>query len=203
MKLPDRPVLNGILAVLCALVVLGVLSTPAIVGQQAPSFSSKNPASSNSAGYVSNSSNMSPSIPTTSFTVTNLSFSNSSSNVPAGQTLASVPSHSSQNNQTFQSSSSSNATGPASPSPALQGNTTVTTTETAIAPTTNTELQSQSFQSSSSSPSAPSLTQSAGTKLSSQTLQTFGILSISAIVIALGSMFFVYRRVGREDSLDE
>jgi hypothetical protein len=218
MKFPDRPVLNGILAVICALVVLGLLSTPALVGQQAsPFLQAKNVPSSNSAGSASSSSySTSGAIPATSLALTSSSSTTLASNTPAGQTFSGmksnesvsvsgssnfpIPSHSTANNLTIPSSTSAGMSAN-STSMAAQTNTTVNTTVTSLETAVVTQSSSSQSSSLSSTPLAPA--QTFGAKLDSQTFQVLGILSISSVIIAVGSMLFVYRRVSREDNTDE
>ncbi len=58
MRFPDRPVLNGLLGVVCALIVLGLLSWPGLVGQNqaSPLFAQNKPTESNTAGAPTSSS---------------------------------------------------------------------------------------------------------------------------------------------------
>jgi len=218
MRLPDRPALNVVLGVVLALVVLGFLSWPGIVGQKqaAHMFLPNNSLSASPAQSSASSVYSISSIPTS--TQTMISTLSSSSTVTAAESSSSIPAPSNSvgaSGFNISSSSLGSTNGPVPVSSlnngtlpsfnsgpdtvAQQVQSTVTTVVRAV-----TTGIAYNFGNSSSSSSAPSL---AGPSFSQQIIgngvfSTLAILTLGAIIIAVGSMLFVYRKVDSEDSED-
>ena len=219
MKFPDRPALNVILGVVCALVVLAVLSSPLAGSQSSPLVANRNAASVNSnvGSYGSSSSATAPltslsltSSSSTSFLVSStaaaqqLQSSNSSESMSvSGSKNSQVPTNSSADAIAPALSSVTTLIGTANALPNAQTNTTVISMATSAVPEQTTVGSVSIALSSSTKPSAPNFGPALGNNVESRTFQIFGIISITSVVIAAGSMLLVYRRVSREDSSEK
>lgn len=201
MRFPDRPALNGLLAVVCALVVLGLLSWPGVVGPtHASPYFVKSSSPSESGSMVSSSSslpNLSPSVtssvassssPAVSQTVSALSTS------VAGSSNSPIPTGNFSNGNGTASSSSSEV--------AAAANTTVVeqSTVTAVASTQfsgTTTVPQFTYPTTTSSPIYTVASQSVAAGQSA--FRTLILLSLGSVVIAVCSMLFVYRRINQSD----
>jgi hypothetical protein len=209
MKFPDRPALNGILGVVCAIVVLLLLSSPKIVGtsQSSPLFAQNFQATSSANGSGSLSSSSSQSLlPGTSSSELLSSTLPAASSSPStmgeqstrtgfsvsGSSNLPVPPHSTFANYTASSSSAAAENEPTTTELSSTTNTSVDQVESSVIQTTSTTVVSEVTSPVTGAPSSNL------PKVSTQSFQTLGILSIGSVIIALGSMLFVYRRVDRE-----
>jgi len=216
MKIPDRPAFNIILGIVFALVVLGVLSTPFLVGSQAPSlFVSQNTRESNAGGAASSNPSVAASTSVSSTSLPAYSVSSLSSST------GSIPSQTSRGNESNLLSGSSYAPVPTN---STSGNlaaasTSITTVMASTSAVVNNEDNlSQSFVTSiiqeattvispnssvTSSPSTQYSVVASSSGLDSHTFLIFGLISVSSVVLAAGSMLLVYRQVRNEGDSDK
>jgi hypothetical protein len=209
MKIPDRPALNILLGIVFALVVLGVLSTPALVGSQAPSLLvSQNTRESNAGGVASSnpsvavsSSASSTSIPTSSISSLTLSTgfipsqTSRGNESNSGSSYAPVPTNSTSGS--FAAASTSITTVVASTSAVVSNEDNLSRSlATSVAQEETTMISLNS--SVTSSPLTAYSVVAAGSGVDSHTFLIFGLISVSSVIVAAGSMLLVYRRVRNE-----
>lgn len=216
MRFPDRPVLNGILGVVCALVVLALLSWPGIVGpSRAPSFMGQSAASSSSSsmGVLSSSTSYASTIgsnslyPVSSSSTIPQSSSQPASSVGTGSGVSTSISGSSNLPLPVTSSTGNYSFSPASPT--VESNSTISHAQTntstmkeittlfseATTMTAVSSSVSQSNHGTSPSQFSPEAAPVVGIK----SFQTLGILSLGSVIIAVGCTLFVYKRMEREE----
>lgn len=206
MNFPDRPIVTAGLGIACALVLLAILSYPAMVNAPSSTIAQVDTTGEPSGQYLSNTASASMSITST---------------ITVASTVASTTTESASGNALPQSSSAlpaSSSTTLAESSITTVAQTTVTetasaTTQAPPAAATNTGGNTTSFvagnesgiTSVESSVTQPALSVNTGTsaKTGVNYLGTIAELSIASLVIALATMFFVSRRVSsREDSTE-
>ena len=217
MRLSDRPIVNAILGVAFALVLLGFLAWPALASHNSSIGSIAGLSPSKAANSPSPSS---PSVSTTVYeaTATSQTSSGSASGQGASSPLNSVPppnsAQSSANSGTLEySADESNQTPQSSgisstiTTIAITQETNTTVIETQISNPAQQQLQNTTLSSSTSS----SLVHVGGGGSSTETpsatslgsgFNTLTFLSASALVIAVGSMFLVYRRIDANDATE-
>jgi len=221
MRLPDRPALNVVLGVVLGLAVLVFLSSPGIVGQKQAStllFPASVP-NSNS-GQSLSSSQSSSSAPNN--TMTMVSTLSSSATIAAAQSSSGVPAPSNSFGGSGSNASSSSLGSTNRPVPTFSSSSpqnlsmgtvngsqgsTAGETQTAVITTVVQQGVSTTVAAPGNSSRASTASVSAEPALSSQIssvslYSTLAILTFGAVIIAVGSMLFVYRRVNSEDSED-
>jgi len=215
MRLPDRPVLNGILGVLCALVILALLSFPTIVGptRAAPVLVNQNAAlSSASSGTMQSS--LSSSINTVIGQITPNSSSSTlipqSSSQPAysegtGSGVSTSISGSSNLPLPVTNSSDSYSLNTVTSSTKNSNSTFVaaqstTTIETATTISTPATLVVTSSNSHSNFGNPSTLSQHSSPVVDFKSLQTFGLLSLGSVIIALSCMSLIYRQTENDQN---
>jgi hypothetical protein len=185
-RLPDRPVLNGVLAVALAVLVLGFLSWPGIVGtaRGSPLIEQKIPSTSPvlSSSSVANSGAQSSSSFETTIVSSSSSVLSSSSSFVSGSSNSPVHTGNQTDNVSLAPSSS-------------PANTTVTTVYSAA---TTVMANTPSAAYTSSTPSTAAFSSSTG-RSSISPLSILGALSVGSVVIAIACTFLAYRRLNAEE----
>ena len=229
LRFPDRPAMNALLGIVCALTVLALLTWPLLASQNFPAQSlspAKSLTSNNPHGVYNVPSGQTTSV-TAVFTtaagttqiVQQTTVESTTSNsivygVPASSQLSNNASAGGSQSGTLQSSSSiaqsfSSTAGNVPTTTSLasissqvnsSASTTVVVTDTAVQlqETTVISAPSQTLTTTTSLNQIASYGTSSA--LSGGLLNTLALLSVVALAIAAGSMFFIYRRVNSESS---
>jgi len=211
LRLSDRPLLNGILGVVCALVVLGLLSWPGLVGPARGSpvleqnFGSTSTPTINAGGLASSSSTSLPvSTPASSSSSSpaqsSVALSSSEAIPPTKSNLSTLVSGSSNSPVYHGSSVGANSSyGFANNSAADSTNTTVMAqTDSEVGPVVST-VSIQATTDSRAASTVSAATQSAKFAGGGSAIETLGTLTVASVVVAAGSMLLVLRRVRREE----
>lgn len=222
MRIPDRPVLNGILGVACALVVLALLSWPGIVGpSRAPSILQQQNTSSagRPVGSVSSSSSSVTVVlansPTTSAILSSTTLQTSSQPVFTTANGSISTSASGSSNLPFPAVNSSGNYSSSSVAALsnVKSNSTITVAQTAttatqdgvttvlpVVTTVSSVLSSASVPQSTYGSSPSQFSTAASPVVDLKSFQTLGLLSVSSVIIAVGCTLFVFKRMEREES---